>query len=36
MNKELNDKIISLVGGLLTSILIIQLIRKSNIQIIDL
>ena len=36
MNKELNDKIVSLIGGLLTSILIIQLIRNNNIQIIDL
>jgi len=36
MNKQLNDKVISMIAGLLTSILIIHLIRHNNIQIIDL
>ena len=36
LNQQLNDRIISMVAGLLTSILIIQLIRNNNIQIIDL
>jgi hypothetical protein len=32
----LNDKVISMTAGILTSILIIQLIRMNNVQIINL